>query len=241
MAKPKTVLVNLRDPSDEMCAHEARCFAEHLGIAPSDLTVHSMVNGAPVLDGIDMILFGGSGDYSVLDYENVPWIAEGLEVLLRVVDRKIPAWASCFGFQGLALALGGTVNRDATRTELGSVWLELTDEGRNDPLFSSLPDAFWAQQGHQDHVDVIPAGVTRTVTGGAVDNQAFKLDKAPFWAAQFHPELTTKTTIDRALHYQKKYISDEDAGSVLDGLAGHEDTPEVNQLLRRWREIALAY
>ncbi len=229
---PRVLLISLRDPSDSMAEHEARCFAEHLQIARGSLQVHAMPTGWPDLDGVDLVLFGGSGAYSVLDHPDVPWIKQGIDLLVEVVDRKVPAWASCFGFQGLALALGGEVRHDPSRQEMGAVWMQTTAEGRKDPIFGHLPAAgFWAQQGHQDCVDRLPAGVIHTARGDRVEHQALKVEGAPFWAAQFHPELTVQSTMDRARHYAERYMAPEELEGVLADMATGQDTPEVSTLL----------
>lgn len=228
---PKVLLVSLRDPADPMAAHEVTCFARHLGLPEHLLQVHPMPRGRPHLEGVDLVLFGGSGAYSVLDHVEVRWIAEAIDVLVEVVERRIPAWASCFGFQGLALALGGQVTHDVSRQEMGSVWMTLTAAGQADPVFGTLPPGFWAQQGHQDHVDRLPAGVTLMAEGRNVRHQAFKVDGAPFWAAQFHPELTVQTTLDRARHYAERYMTAEQKAEVLETMGRGQDTPEVGRLL----------
>lgn len=232
----RVLLVSLRDADDPMAEHEAGCFAEHLGLPRAALDLHPMPSGRPRLDEVGLVLFGGSGAYSVLDHGHVPWIREAIDVLVDVVDRKIPAWASCFGFQGLALALGGEVNHDEARAELGAVELEVTEHAASDPVFSTLPRRFWAQLGHHDHVDRLPSGVTLLARGDAIPHQAFKVDGAPFWAAQFHPELTVRTTLDRALHYAEHYMDEEVAQAVLDHIRSGRDTPAVSTLLRHLRQ-----
>ncbi|MFK7928489.1 MAG: type 1 glutamine amidotransferase [Myxococcota bacterium] len=232
MTSPRVLLVCLRDPDDPMVAHEVSAFTTRAGLAPGQLDIHHMCDGTPSLSKADVVFFGGSGSYSVLD--DVLWIRQGMDLLLHVVDRKIPAWASCFGFQGLALALGGEVNRDPERTEMGAVYLKPTPESAADPVFSVLPaGGFWAQQGHQDHVDRLPEGVTRMAEGTEIRNQAFKVDRAPFWASQFHPELTAKTTLDRFHHYSARYLSPEQQVTQLAQISRGTDSPEVGTLLRR--------
>jgi GMP synthase (glutamine-hydrolysing) len=191
-----------------------------------------MVDGRPDLSGVDAVLFGGSGAYSVLD--DVPWIQDGLGVLVQTVDQKIPAWASCFGFQGLSLALGGVVRQDPARTELGAFELDLTPEGQADPIFSCLPQRFWAQEGHQDHVDILPPGVTLLARSpGSSPNQALKVDDAPFWASQFHPELTAQTTLDRFRHYADRYAAPDTHQDRIEAISRGQDTPQLAEILRR--------
>jgi GMP synthase (glutamine-hydrolysing) len=228
----RVLLVSLRDPHDPMASHEGWCFSTRCDLPEGALRVHPMVEGRPDLTGYDAVLFGGSGAYSVLD--DVVWIREGLQVLLETVDRRIPAWASCFGFQGLSLALGGVVQRDAARTELGAFELDLTEAGRADPVFGLLPPRFWAQEGHQDHVDVLPSGVTLLATSdGPSPNQALKVNDAPFWASQFHPELTAATTLDRFRHYADRYAAPDTHSARIEAISRGQDTPELRELLRR--------
>lgn len=232
---PHALLVSLRDPGDPMATHEVRCFADRSGLPIEALTLHHMANGVPSHDELrsyDAIFFGGSGAYSVLD--DVAWIKRGIALCVEVIELKIPAYASCFGFQGLALALGGEVVNDDSRTELGATPLDLTDAGAADPLFKHLPRRFWAQEGHHDHVTRLPPGVTLLATGSVSQFQAFKVDGAPFWASQFHPELTQFTTVDRFKYYQALYSSDPvQAAATLALLESTADSPEVGDLLGR--------
>jgi GMP synthase (glutamine-hydrolysing) len=229
----RRVLVSLRDPSDPMSRQELACFRESTGL--DDLEIAYASDGAlddRLMDEAGMLFFGGSGAYSVLD--NHAWVHGMLDRLVETVDRKIPAWASCFGFQGLALALGGEVNRDDARQELGAFPIDLTEAGREDPLFSFLPQTFPAQLGHHDHVDRLPAGVTLLATGRTIQNQAFKVDAAPFWASQFHPELRKRTTIERWNYYREHYADEAGAQAIDRIMAESPDTEEVQGVLRKF-------
>ena len=66
-----------------------------------------MVKAAPVtqadLDAVDAVVFGGSGDDSVLDPG--AWQQTAIDALQRTIDARKPAWASCYGFQALSRAL----------------------------------------------------------------------------------------------------------------------------------------
>ncbi len=234
----RDVLVSLRDPNDPMAAQELRCFRETTGLGEL-VMVHAAVTPLDdrLLDTTRAFFFGGSGAYSVLDTHD--WVRAMLDFLVRVVDAEVPAWASCFGFQGLALALGGEVNRDDARQELGAFPIDLTPEGAADPLFRHLPPTFDAQLGHHDHVDRLPSGVTLLATGRAIRNQAFKVDGAPFWATQFHPELNKRTTTERWNYYRSHYADSPDAAAAIDRvMAESPDTLEVQAVMRRFADYA---
>jgi GMP synthase (glutamine-hydrolysing) len=233
----RDVLISLRDPHDPMSLQELRCFRDSTGLDELEIVYAA---GAPLDDRLlaesRMLFFGGSGAYSVLDQH--PWVRGMLEFLCRVVDAKVPAWASCFGFQGLALALGGEVNRDDARQELGAYPIDLTEKGASDPLFGPLPRTFHAQLGHHDHVDRLPAGVTLLASGRGVRNQAFKVDDAPFWATQFHPELRKATTMERWNYYRHHYSDEKTAAEIDRAMMEAPDTPEVQTVLRRFVDYA---
>ena len=87
-----------------MVQHEFSCFKERSG---RDLDVVFAIERClepHLLEGRPAVFFGGSGAYSVTDEHD--WIREALDFFLKVVDQKVPAYASCFAFQGLALAMG---------------------------------------------------------------------------------------------------------------------------------------
>lgn len=233
---PRALLISLRDPNDAMAEQERRCFADRAALPLDAIDRWAVAEGLPddaTLRRYDAVFFGGSGAYSVLD--DVPWIRDGITLCLRVRDLRVPAWASCFGFQGLALVMGGEVVRDDTRQELGATELDLTDAGVADPLFGTLPRRFWAQEGHHDHVTVLPPGVTLMATGAVSLHQGFKIDGAPFWASQFHPELTPETTTERFDYYLSHYggSDPEQDAKNRHWLMTGQDSPEVAQLLAR--------
>lgn len=231
--RSRDVLVSLRDPDDPMALQELRCFRESTGLAGIEILFASSSKlDERLLDEARVLFFGGSGAYSVLDPH--PWVHEMLDFLVRVVDHRVPAWASCFGFQGLSLALGGEVNRDDERQELGVYPIELTAAGAADPLFSSLPEQFNAQLGHHDHVDRLPSGVTLLARGRSIENQAFKVDGAPFWATQFHPELRKETTIERWTYYRAHYSDAAGAAAIDRAMMDAPDTPDAQTVLRNF-------
>lgn len=231
---PKALLVSLRDPHDPMAEQERRCFADRAAVPHDAVDLHPMAHGRPDharLRSYDAVFFGGSGAYSVLD--DVPWIRDGLRTCLDVLELRVPAWASCFGFQGVAKALGGLVLRDDERQELGAYELDLTDAGAADPITSALPRTFWAQEGHHDHVIELPPGVTLLATGRGIRNQAFRVDGAPFWASQFHPELTIETTVERFLFYAELYSAPGTSERIVAQLRAGRDTAEMADVLAR--------
>ncbi len=228
----KPLLISVRDKDDPMVDHERSCFEVQTG---QDLDVVFAIERnltEELLEDRPALFFGGSGAYSVTDPD--PWIAEALDFFLLVVERKVPSYASCFAFQGLALAMGGDISHDPDYAEMGIIDVDLTDAAKKDALFGGLPHRVAVASGHNDHVSRLPSGVTLLTVGGLVGNQAFKVDGAPFWASQFHPELTKADLIVRWNFYRDVFTKDPAEIAHTDAeLAASPETPEINELLNR--------
>ena len=124
------LLLQVRNCDDPMRQQEVDCFARAFQCDPCQILVHDLLAGAPTLsqlDAVDMVVLGGSGDYSVA--EGGDWLPPVLEAMRELFDLSKPTFASCWGFQALAKALGGEVVTDLRRAELGTVEVFLTDQG----------------------------------------------------------------------------------------------------------------
>lgn len=228
------LLLQARDPGDRMAPHEHDCFARTLNVPLDAIAIHSLLEGAPspaVLEQVDAILVGGSGDYSVLGDE--PFIRTFLTFLEQVVvGQKFPTFASCFGFQGLVLAGGGDVVCDKEGAEVGTFELHLTDAGRTDPLMAEVGSVFYAQLGHKDRADRLPAGMINLAYSEKTPYQALRIDGAPVFATQFHPELTREDNAMRYRTYWESYGTHLQAEDPV--LSTLRESPETSALLPRW-------
>ena len=91
---------------------------------------------------------------------------------------------------------------DPARAEVGTLKINLTPAGEQDPVFGSLPATFHAQAGHQDTVDPLPADAVLLAASDRA-NQAFRFAGKPIYCTQFHPELSRETLLDRLRTYPK--------------------------------------
>jgi GMP synthase (glutamine-hydrolysing) len=235
---PRFLLLQARNPGDPGKDHEQQCFAETLGVPPHSLRYWDLLEGPPQqhdLAEVDLLLVGGSGDYSVLD--NLPFVHQFIDFLSdTLVPQNLPTFASCFGFQALVMAAGGQLVRDPAQAEVGTFDISVTDAGRDDPLLGSLFPSFKAQLGHKDRVEQIPAGLTSLAASERAPCQALHVTGTSIYGTQFHPELTRESNIYRFNLYRERYEGSaaEDSASVLDSL---EDTPGASALLPRWVEM----
>lgn len=233
----RCLLLQVRDAGDPMRTHELESFARAL--RPFDARVEVFDLLAEVLRPgrlreVDLVLMGGSGAYSAAT--PAPWLDRALESLRAVHDSGVPAFASCWGFQGMAAAMGGTVVQDRRRAEIGTHELVLTREGLADPVFGYLGPRFKAQMGHEDRVAELPRGTTLLASSEKVENQAYRFDDKPVYCTQFHPELDRSGMLRRFRTYPK--YSEEVAGLTLAEVAGRiEETPKAAELVRRFAAL----
>ena len=219
-----------------MAAHEVFCFRRALGLEPDQLQVFDLLADAPpaeLFDAIDVVLIGGSGDHSVV--RGGPWLSGALGAMETLYERFIPTFASCWGFQALARALGGRVVTDHGRAEVGVLRLDLTEAGRRDPVFGPLGGGFPAVIGHEDIVDELPEGAVSLASSATVENEALKFSGKPIYATQFHPELDRDDLIQRIAAYPP-YLALTGAASVEEFCATTPATPGATSLLRRFVE-----
>jgi GMP synthase-like glutamine amidotransferase len=142
--------------------------------------------GAPgPATGYDAVMaFGGSMHPD--EDERYDWL-EREELLLReALAEDVPAVGVCLGAQMLARAAGAPIGLAST-PEIGWLAVELTAEGRADPVLGVLPPRFEAFQWHHYAFET-PAGGTE-LARSEVCAQAFRVGRA--WGLQFHAEVTS--------------------------------------------------
>lgn len=230
------LLLQVRDADDPMRRQEVDCFCRALHCQRDQIAVFDLLSGVPTADELaacDVVLLGGSGDYSVA--EGGPWLPAALEAMRELHALDKPTFASCWGFQAMAKALGGEVVTDRDRAELGAIEIELTAAGRTDPVFGDLPVRFLAPMGHQDCVTELPPGAQRLASSAKVPNQAFCIPGKLIYCTQFHPELDRESLLQRLRAYPQ-YVQ-EISGLSLDAFASAlPTTPETDSILSRFMD-----
>lgn len=233
------LLLQARDPGDPMAEHEHRCFVQTLETTPDLVETHDLISGPPSWDKVrryNVLLVGGSGEYSVLGKER--WVKEFLDFLSDVVvGHKVPTFASCFGFQGLVMAGGGVVVKDEPNAEVGTFDVHITDDGAKDPLLEDLVPNFKAQLGHTDRADRLPTGMLHLAYTERAPYQAIRIEDTQVVATQFHPELDREANTLRYMryleYYQKKGVGAHEDDPVL---AAMDESPHASSLLQRYVE-----
>lgn len=201
-------------------------------LAP-EVVVMDAVRGEPFpgLDRIGGVLVTGSSA-SITSPE--PWM-ERLGRWLVEVARSTPLLGVCFGHQLVAWALGGTVERNPAGPEVGTLPVELTPEGRRDPLFSGLASPLLVQESHEDHVRVPPPGASLLATNPHSPVQAFAVGPR-IRAVQFHPEYDASRS--RVLFRESRASLDAARPGLADAaLASIRETPDAERILANWVRV----
>ncbi|HHQ49260.1 MAG TPA: type 1 glutamine amidotransferase, partial [Acidobacteria bacterium] len=233
---PRLLLLQIRtNPVSLRQEHE--WFAERLEIPASVLQTINLVDRPELrwrdVDPYDAVLIGGAGAHTA--YEDHPFTGPLERVVLGLIERDRPLFGSCWGHQFLARVLGGTVVNDPAAEEVGTFEIELTPEGRRDPLFAPLPPAFAAQLGHHDRIGVLPPDLVELARSERCPCQAVRMPGRPVYGTQFHPEMTDGQLRERLEVYRDAYLPDPEGYRRL--LANLRPSPEAGSLLRRFLEL----
>jgi len=185
----------------------------------------------------DALLIGGAGDYYV-SKRNQPRFEEFLDFLNEIVEKGHPTFASCYGFHCLVLALGGKIIHDPAKTEVGTYTLNLTIEGKSDPLLGGvLPEVFSAQLGRKDRAESFPVGLDNLAQSDHAPYQAFRVHDKPIWAFQFHPELNCEENLGRFRLYMEGYATNMSDADKNEAFSRFVESPETEKLLPKFVDL----
>ncbi len=136
-----------------------------------------------------LVIMGGP--MAVYESEGLPFFHYEIALIRAFMLDSKPVLGVCFGAQMIAHALRADVYAGG-REELGWDSVDITDEGMNDPVFSTLSvngSAFVEVfQWHGDTFD-LPKKAVRLASSGIYQNQAFRY-RDNVYALQFHIEIT---------------------------------------------------
>jgi GMP synthase-like glutamine amidotransferase len=195
-------------------------------------------DGEPLPDwrGFDAIVAMG-GPMSVNDEATLPWLIEEKRTIGDAVRAGKPYWGVCLGVQLLASSLGARVYA-GPEPEVGLLPVELTAEGRVDPVFGDLDAGLATLQWHGDTFD-LPVGATRLASSPVYPNQAFRFERA--YGVQFHLEVSAEMAREWAevpeyVASLEQTLGAEGAPAFLAEIAANAETMRLagRSLFERW-------
>lgn len=199
MSLPRILVIKTGTAEPEIRAKYGdyeRWFMEHLEGGTDRCDVAEAWSGEtlPRPDRFGGLLITGS-PASVRD--EASWMDSLGRWALAAADAGVPVLGVCFGHQLLGEALGGRVQPNPLGGEYGTVRIELTEEGRADPLFSGLGPALDVQSAHDDALlsPPPPERAVRLAGNSRTRWQAFAAGPN-LRAVQFHPEISAPILSD---------------------------------------------
>ncbi|GAA1788166.1 glutamine-hydrolyzing GMP synthase [Nostocoides veronense] len=134
-----------------------------------------------------------------------------------LLDSGFPVFGMCYGFQAMALALGGEVARTGLR-EYGHTVATIADT--TSILFSGQPAEQSVWMSHGDSVAHAPAGMRVTASTAGAKIAAFEDDERRLYGVQWHPEVLHSTfgqnLLEHFLYAGAGLTPDWSAGSVIE-------------------------
>jgi GMP synthase (glutamine-hydrolysing) len=153
---------------------------DHLVAAGAKLATILPHNGDAVPKtprGYDAAIILG-GPQHAGDDANYPAFPPMLDLLRAFHEQAKPLLGLCLGSQLLARAFGEKVRRN-DEFEIGYPAIEITEEGKADPLLTGLAPRQRILQWHEDTFDM-PQGAAHLMTGTACRNQAFRFGRTTY-------------------------------------------------------------
>jgi GMP synthase (glutamine-hydrolysing) len=148
---------------------EAKVYSE---IVPHSMPVEEMLARGPKA----IILSGGPQSVYA---EGAPRVDSDL------FEAGVPAFGICYGFQAMALTLGGEVRRTGLR-EFGRTPVTVSDPGT---LLAGIPEDLNVWMSHGDAVQAPPAGFAVLAASGGAPVAAFEDLDRRLAGVQWHPEV----------------------------------------------------
>lgn len=182
------------------------------------------------LDGYAGLVMLGGG-LMPDDDEKAPWLPDERRLARAAVEADLPTLGICLGGQILAHIGGGEVRAEYGHPERGSTRITPTEEGRRDPVLSTLGEVAPMIQHHVDQMTRIPEGAVLLATSEKVENQAFRLGRH-VRGLQFHPE-ASKDSVARWNPEEMARKGEDHARLVADAEADHEENTAASRALVR--------
>lgn len=189
--------------------------------------------GLPSAGSLSGVIITGS---PAMVTDQTEWMRSLAAWIPEVVQQKIPLLGVCFGHQLLAQAMGGAVDYHPEGREIGTVAIELTEEGMRDPLLGYLPGTFTAHVTHAQTVIRLPANARRLAANSYESHHAFRVGECA-WGVQFHPEFTAD--IMRVYVSERSDALDRPGRDVAALKAAIDDTEAANALLKRFYDYCV--
>jgi GMP synthase-like glutamine amidotransferase len=150
------------------------------------------------------ILLGGP--MNVYEEEKYPFLRQEDKLLKEACKKDFPTLGICLGAQLIAKNLQASVTKGKQK-EIGWYKIDLTEDGKKDPLFQNLSDQFLVFQWHGDTFEIPDKG-SYLAQSNFFQHQAFRFNQK-IYGLQFHIEVTQDMIQDWVRTYTEEKIDSE--------------------------------
>lgn len=186
-------LIQLEVPPPQVVAQigeQPAWFIDALALAPDDYLIVRPHLGDALPEFAQI---GGavlSGSWSMVT-DHADWSERTAAWVRAAIEYALPLLGVCYGHQLMAYALGGKVDDNPNGWERGLTELQLTPQGKSDPLAATLPGCFNAWLSHRQTVISPPPQAKVLATSQQDGCQILRYTPQAF-SVQFHPEFTRR-------------------------------------------------
>lgn len=190
------------------------------------------------LDDFSAVIVGGgpsnvsSPDAEKYDYQR-KFEPRLKKLMTEIVGRDFPYLGACYGLGILADVLGGRVSEQRYGEAVGAQTIEVTEQGRVDPLLQGVTESFRAFVGHKEACQDVPPGAVLLAGSADCPVQMIRVGQHVY-ATQFHPELDGDGLALRIEIYRHAgYFEPQEAEDLI--ALGHQESVTVpGEILRRF-------
>ncbi len=209
-----------------------------LNIDPKKVNIIRINEGEEIRDfrNCNGVILTGS-HYMVT--QNKGWSVKVEKWIPKLIQRNIPLLGICYGHQLIAKSLNGGVSYNKEGEKSGCIKISLTENSKNDPIFSKLPKKFFAYVSHSQSVISLPTDAVILARDSNDSIYTFKIGECA-WGVQFHPEFDKnimseylKKSINRSNNKNKK-----DSINIFTEL---KETPHSKKILKLFSKLINQY
>jgi len=153
----------------------------------------------PHLSLFDCLIILG-GNYSLLEEERPQFLRNEIKLVEEAIASEKIILGICLGAQILGEAFGIQTEKSPNK-EVGVFPIELTDDGKTDPLIKGFPNVFSGVHWHNNMPGITPKSKILAFSEGCPRQIIRYSNKA--YAFQWHPEVTLED-VQKACLYCKK-------------------------------------
>ncbi len=146
----------------------------------------------PDVSTFDFLIITG-GPQNIWEIEKFPYLYDEIEFIERAIAHQKCVLGICLGMQLLSETLGAHIEKSPNK-EIGFFPIELTEAGKQDPVFEGLPHKMCSFHWHA-FMAGLPADAVVLATSGGCPRQAIRFTDRVY-GFQFHMEAIKDSLVE---------------------------------------------